>query len=53
MAKKLVTGCWKTVPERRCQKFEKKRQEVLLNRHLRDAACPSEAVSGSRYRKLA
>jgi hypothetical protein len=30
------------------EEYEKKRQEVLLNRHLQDAACPLEAVSGSR-----
>ncbi|MDR2809318.1 MAG: hypothetical protein LBB84_02010 [Tannerellaceae bacterium] len=27
--------------------FEEKRQEVLLDKHLRDAACPPEAVSGA------
>lgn len=30
------------------EEFERKRQEVLLNRYLEDAACPPEAVSGSR-----
>jgi hypothetical protein len=29
--------------------FEKKRQEVLFNRHLGDAACPPEAVSGRDF----
>ena len=31
------------------EEFERKRQEVLLNRYLADAACPPEAISGKTW----